>query len=81
LALKVALYDNLDNNDLNVQNPENQLRIVAQYSSRIPDVQLANLRIQTPNEISQFEKIYVPYVRPVSHRVLLMFVSPETINF
>jgi hypothetical protein len=66
LALKVALYDNLDVNDLDVQNPENQLRFVAQYSSRIPDVQLANLRIETPNEISQFEKIHVPNVRPVS---------------
>jgi hypothetical protein len=66
LALKVALYDNLDNNDLYVNNPDNQVRVVAQYSSRIPNVQLANLLIQTPQENSQYQKIYVPYVRPVS---------------
>jgi hypothetical protein len=66
LALKVAFYDKLDVNDLNVDNPDHQLRVVAQYSSRIPDVQLANLRIQTPRENSQFDKIHVPYVRPVS---------------
>jgi uncharacterized protein YlbG (UPF0298 family) len=66
LALKVSLYDQLDNNELNVNNADNQVRIVAQYSSRIPDIQLANLRIQTPNENSFYEKINIPYVRPVS---------------
>jgi hypothetical protein len=66
LALKVALYDHLEINQLDVNNPNDQIRVVAQYSSRIPDIQLANLLIKTPSEDSQFEHIHVPYVRPVS---------------
>jgi hypothetical protein len=66
LALKVAYYENLENNYLDVDNPNNQIRLVAQYSSRIPNVPLANLLIKKPQENSQFSKIYVPYIRPVS---------------
>ena len=66
LALKVALYDHLEINDLEVNNPDNQLRIVAQYSSRIPDVQLANVLIKSPQENVQYEHIHVPHLRPVS---------------
>jgi hypothetical protein len=66
LALKVAYYQNLENNYLDVDNPNNQIRLVAQYSSRIPNVPLANLLIKKPYENSQFKKIYVPYLRPVS---------------
>jgi len=69
LALKVALYQNLENNYLDVDNPNNQIRLVAQYSSRIPNVPLANLLIKKPQENSQFNKIYVPYIRPVSSLV------------
>jgi len=66
LALKVALYENLDNDDLNVNNPNDQIRIVAQYSSRIPDVPMINLRIEKPTENTQFSKVHTPYIRPVS---------------
>jgi hypothetical protein len=66
LALKVALYENLDNDDLNVNNPNDQIRIVAQYSSRIPDVPMVNLRIEKPTENTQYSKVHTPYVRPVS---------------
>lgn len=66
LALKVALYQNLDNDAFDVQNPDDQIRFVAQYSSRIPDVPFVNVRIQKPTENTLFEKIHVPYVRPIS---------------
>jgi hypothetical protein len=66
LALKVAYYQNLQNNYLDVDNPDNQIRLVAQYSSRVPNVPLANLLVKKPRENSQFSKIYVPYLRPVS---------------
>jgi hypothetical protein len=66
LALKVALYEHLDLNAVDVNNPDDQIRVVAQYSSRIPDIQLANLEIKTPEENAVFERIHVPFVRPIS---------------
>ena len=66
LALKVALYDHVEVNALEVNNPDDQIRIVAQYSSRVPDVQLANLLIKSPQENVQFERVHIPHIRPVS---------------
>jgi len=66
LALKVALYQHLEVNALDVNNPNEQVRLVAQYSSRIPDLQLANVLIKSPEENVQYSRIHVPYVRPVS---------------
>lgn len=65
LALKVALYENLDIN-YDAKNPSEQIRIVAQYSSKVPDVPMVNLKIQTPNQNAQFEKVFAPMVRPAS---------------
>lgn len=66
LALKVGLYENMDNNDLDVDNVDDQLRLVAQYSGKVPDVPMMNLFIQKPNEETKFEKVHTPFFRPPS---------------
>jgi len=66
MALKVAMYESMDNNAVGVNNPEDQIRVIAQYSSRVPGIPLVNLRIEKPDEETQFEKIYVPHIRPIS---------------
>lgn len=66
LALKMALYESMDNNQVHVDNPKDQIRVVAQYSSRVPGVPLMNLRIEKPEEETQFEKISSKYLRPIS---------------
>lgn len=69
LAMKVALFRNLDNNNVDVHNQNDQIRIVAHYSSKIPDVSLVNVRIEKPQETTQYNKIYVPHLRPASSLV------------
>lgn len=66
MALKVAMYESMDNNAIGVDNPDDQIRVIAQYSSRVPGVPLVNLRIEKPHEETQFEKIFAPFVRPIS---------------
>jgi hypothetical protein len=73
MAMKVALYEHMDLDQLDVNNPEHQIRFIAQYSSRVPDLQLANIEIQTPNENTRFERVHIPYVRPVS----ALLATPE----
>jgi hypothetical protein len=80
LALKVALYEHLDNDDQDVNNPKNQIRVVAQYSSRIPDVPMVNLRIQKPNENTQFSKVHTPYLRPISSLLHTQQVYQNLLN-
>ncbi|KAI1280670.1 Vitellogenin-5 [Halotydeus destructor] len=65
LAIKVALYDNLEENE-SADNPEDQLRLVAQYSSKVPDVPMVDIEIKKPTENIKFEKIFAPYFRPLS---------------
>lgn len=65
LALKAALYEHVDV-DFDAKNPEDQLRIVAQYSSKVPDVPMVNVLIKKPTENVQFEKIFAPLIRPAS---------------
>jgi hypothetical protein len=65
LALKVAMYDNLDVNH-DAENPRDQLRVVAHYSSKVPDVPMINLLIQKPNEDVKIEKAFAPLIRPIS---------------
>lgn len=66
LALKVAMYENMDNNDLDIDNADDQIRIVAQFSGKIPDVPMATLYIQKPTEETKFEKVHIPHFRPPS---------------
>lgn len=65
LALKVKLYNNLEENAV-VENPKDQLRIVAQFSNQIPDVPMVNLRIAKPTEETRYSKVFAPFFRPVS---------------
>jgi hypothetical protein len=65
LALKAALYEHVDV-DFDASNPEDQLRIVAQYSSKVPNVPMVNLQIRKPSENVKFEKIFAPLIRPAS---------------
>jgi hypothetical protein len=66
LALKVGMYENMDNNALNVDNVKEQIRVIAQFSGKIPDVPMMNLLIQKPEEETKFSKVHVPYFRPPS---------------
>jgi hypothetical protein len=56
----------MENNDLDETNAENQLRVIAQYSSRIPEIPLVNVRIQKPRETTQYSRLPSPHVRPPS---------------
>ncbi|RWS06019.1 vitellogenin-like protein [Dinothrombium tinctorium] len=66
LALKVALYDQMDYNAIDVDNPDDQIRIIADYSEKVPEYPMVNLHIAKPEEETNFEKVYVPYFRPPS---------------
>jgi hypothetical protein len=66
LALKVGLYENMDNNALDIENNKDQIRIIAQYSGKIPDVPMMNVQILKPQEETKFEKVHIPLIRPPS---------------
>jgi len=66
LALQYYYYQHLDLNSLDVNNPDDQLRVVVQYSQRVPDVPLVDFEIRSPNEIQSYERVHVPHVRPPS---------------
>jgi hypothetical protein len=66
LALKYYLYQHLEENSLDVDNPDEQIRLVLQYSQRVPDIPLFDLEIRSPEEIQMYSRVHVPHVRPVS---------------
>jgi len=66
MAAKVYFYDAVDIAAVDVKNAEEQIRVIAQYSSRIPDIALANIAVQTPRENTYFSRVHIPHVRPVS---------------
>jgi hypothetical protein len=75
-ALQVALYHHLDLNAVDAHNPEEQIRLVAHFSKRIPDIPLATLHIHTPDQTAVFERVHIPHIRPPS--ALLPF--PEVLS-
>lgn len=66
LATKVAFYSNLDENQLNVNNEKQKIRITAQYSTRFADKPMMNVFVETPSQNVMFKRVSTPYFRPVS---------------
>ncbi|XP_076326455.1 uncharacterized protein LOC143233745 [Tachypleus tridentatus] len=66
LALKTYLYPRLQNNPVDVRNPDSKIRITGQFVRQLPGVTLLDLVIEKPTENTVFRKIYVPYLKPVS---------------
>lgn len=66
LATKVAFYSHLDENQLNVDNEKQKIRITAQYSTRFSDKPMMNVFVETPSQNIMFKKVSTPYFRPVS---------------
>lgn len=73
LGAKMLYYHQMQQNDVDVENESNKMRIVAQFSTRYHDLPMANLYIETPKENIQFEKIRVPFIRPVSVTLKLSY--------
>ncbi|RWS27858.1 vitellogenin-like protein [Leptotrombidium deliense] len=66
LALKVMLYENMENNAIDVDNEKDQLRVIVDYSNKVPELSLVNIHIAKPEEVTNFERVYVPDFRPPS---------------
>lgn len=69
LALKHKYYNNLKISERNGRDEKNmvqEIRIVAQYSNKLPQVPMVNIKIQKPTEYIKIEKVFAPYVRPPS---------------
>ena len=69
LALKYKYYDNVKINQRKEKDEKSktqEIRLVAHYSNKLPQMPMLNIKIQKPSEYIKIEKVFAPYVRPPS---------------